>query len=443
MRQEIEITALLLDAKNPRMEEQPGHRDAIRALFTEYPKEMVNLAEDIIVNGLNPLENIGVSPLPKARYYVREGNRRVAALCVLHSPDIVKGVLIGSLDKRLNGLSKKFLVNPIERVECEVLPEDQWGRWITLRHTGPNEGRGLVPWGPVEKARYLHRTGAGKKAIELQFIDWYKVETETDEAEQALLKKVPASSFKRLLEDSGVRKRLGVTVQDGLAFSSYPPDEMFKWARRIVHDLGEKKIKVRDIYDSKKMSAYLDKFSPHELPDPSKELKSPIPIEPLSIPPEPPKKEKKKLLKPWSIRELKISPAHSRLRDIVLELQSLSIEKCPNIHSVMLRVFIDMSVEDYLTHHKLTAPNASGLSHPTLGTCVKAAADHLEKSGAMKKAELVPARKLSGTSPALYSSQTLHQFVHNKSVHPNPADVITLWKDLGPFIAKLHERQKK
>ena len=174
MRQEIELTALSLDAKNPRMEEQPGHRDAIRTLFTEYPKDMVNLAEDIVNYGLNPLENVGVSPLSKSRYFVREGNRRVAALCVLHSPDVIKGVLTDALSKKLRDISKKFLVNPIERIECEVLPEDQWGRWITLRHTGPNEGRGLVAWGPVEKARYLHRTGAGKKAIELQFIDWYK-----------------------------------------------------------------------------------------------------------------------------------------------------------------------------------------------------------------------------------------------------------------------------
>lgn len=440
MRQEIEVTALLLDITNPRMEEQPGHRDAIRALFTEYPKDMVNLAEDIGINRLNPLENLGVSPFGKDRYLVREGNRRVAVLCVLYSPDLVKGVLTGSLYKRLRGLSEKFLANPIEKVECEVLPEDQWSHWITLRHTGPNEGRGLVSWGAVEKARYLHRTGAGKKAIELQFIDWYKAATETDEGEQSLLRKVPASNLKRLLDDSGVRKRFGITLQNGLVFSAYPPDEIFKWARRIVHDLGEKKIKVKDIYDSKKISIYLDKFSPHELPDPSKELKSPIPIEPISTP-EPAKKEKKvKPPKPWSIRELNISPKHSRLRDIILELQNISIEKNPNIHSVMLRVFVEMSVQDYLAHHKLTAPNGPKLNHPTFGSSVATAVDHLEKSGAMKKAELVPARKLAGTSSALYSAQTLHQFVHNKSVHPNSNDIVTLWKDLGPFIVKLHER---
>lgn len=444
MKKEIQVTALLLDLKNPRMEVQSGHRDAIRALFTEDPKSMLNLAEDIVNNGLNPLENIGVSPGMDDRYIVREGNRRVAAVCALHSPDLVKGVIGESLEKRLRELAKKLQEKGIaDAVECEVLPADQWDHWITLRHTGPNEGRGLVPWGPVEKARYLHRAGAGKKPIELQFLDWYAAAAGTDQSELDVLKKVPVSSLKRLLEDSGVRKRLGITIQDGLALSAYPADEMFKWARRIVHDLGEKKIKVRDIYDSDRMRDYLDKFSTHELPDSSKELKSPIPIEPVSIPSASQTTQKKvKPLKQWSIRELKISPKHSRLRDIFCELQRLPIEKNPNIHSVMLRVFAEMTVEDYLAHNKITAPNDPKVKppRPTLTTKIAAAADHLEKTGAMKKAELVPARKLAGTKSPLYSTQSLHQFVHNKDVHPSPTEITNIWKNLGPFIAKLHER---
>jgi hypothetical protein len=446
MKQEIAVTALLLDAKNPRMEVQPGHRDAIRALFAEEPKQMLNLAEDIVENGLNPLENIGVSPAPDGRYIVHEGNRRVAALCVLHSPDLAKGAISEGLEKKLRELAKKLREKgATQTIECEVLPAEQWDHWVTLRHTGPNEGRGLVPWGPLEKARYLHRAGAGKKPIEVQFIDWYKAATETDETEHALLKKIPLTSLKRLLDDSGVRKRLGITVDEGLALSAFPQDEMFKWARRVVHDLGEKKIHVRDIYDSAQMSDYLDKFSRHELPDPSKELKSPIPIEPVSAAPSPQpaqKKTKARPAKPWSIRELKISPHHSRLRDIWGELQQLPIDRCPNIHSVMLRVFLEMTVEDYLAHHNLAAPNDQKMKppRPTLATAVAAATDHLEQTKAMNRSELVPARKLAGRKSPLYSTQSLHQFVHNKNVHPSPTEVLTLWKDLGPFIAKLHER---
>jgi hypothetical protein len=101
MRQNILITALLLDSKNPRMEIQSGHRDAIRALFAEDPKFMLNLSEDIVNNGLNPLENIGISPGKDGRYIIREGNRRVAAVCALHSPDLVKGIMGEGLEKKL------------------------------------------------------------------------------------------------------------------------------------------------------------------------------------------------------------------------------------------------------------------------------------------------------------------------------------------------------
>ena len=443
MRQEIAITALLLDSRNPRMEVQSGHRDSIRALFNEDPREMLNLAEDIVKNGLSPLENIGVSPRSDGRFIVHEGNRRIAALSALNSPDLVKGSLPDSLHKKLRDLSKGFEEKgQTGQIECEVLPAEHWDHWITLRHTGANEGRGLVPWGTVEKARYLHRAGAGTKTIALQFLDWYATATQSDEAEQALLRKVPSSSLKRLLDDSGVRERLGISVQDGLAFSAHPPDEMFKWARRIVHDLGKKTIKVRDIYNSEKMGKYLDRFSPHDLPNQSKKLASPIPIEPISGQSATKTPPKQKPLKPWSIRELKLTPTHSRLRDIWMELRKLSIDSYANIHSVMLRVFIEMTVEDYLAHHNIAAPNDSSLRppRPTLATAVAAAANHLEQSGIMKQKELVSARKLAGKHSQLYSTQSLHQYVHNKDVHPSPRDISHIWKDLGPFITRLHER---
>jgi hypothetical protein len=443
MKQKIPVTALLLDARNPRMEVQPGHRDAIRALFAADAKQMLNLAEDIVQNGLNPVESIGASPGPGDRFTIREGNRRVAALCALCSPDLVKGVVSPAAEKTLRALAKAFgTKEPEKEIECEVLPADEWDHWVTLRHTGANEGRGLVPWGPTEKARYLHRAGAGKKAVELQFLDWYANATGEDQAEQSVLKAVPVTNLRRLLEDSGVRKRLGISVEDGLAFSAYPPGEMFKWARRVVHDLGEKKIAVRDIYDSTKMGEYLDKFSKHELPDPATALAAPVPIEPVDGGPSQfkPKKPKKRPPKAWSVRELGISPDHSRLRDIIAELQKLPIEAYPNIHSVMLRVFGEMTVEDYLDHHKIQWPVDPRLGRPTFATKVAAAANHLESTGGMRKAQLVPARKLTGTKSPLGSALSLHQFVHNKNVHPSPGEVTSLWKNIGPFIAKLHER---
>ena len=443
MRIEIPLTSLLLDQRNPRLEVQTSHRDAIRTLTSSDPQKMLSLVEDVVDHGLNPLDNIGVSQSSQSpgRYLVREGNRRVAALLILHNPDIIKGAVSSAFEEKIRRFSARFLKERnISSVEGEVRPDDQWDHWITLRHTGVNEGRGLVPWGTVEQSRYLQRTGA-PKPIELQFLDRYAEYVSGDEREQERIKRVPASSLRRLLDNAAVRKELGISVNaEGWAYSDFPHEEMFKWLRRIVHDLADSRIRVKDIYTTEKMLAYVSGFSPHEQPDSSKALKDPIPVEPVSAAQPKPKPPGRKVkIKLWSLKELNIAPKHSRLRDIIQELQRLAIDKSPNIHAVMLRVFVEMSVDDYLAHHKITVPPDRG-THTTLGARIKAAADRLESQGVMTKKQLGPVRKIAGTGSRLQSMQTLHDFVHNENFHPNPTDVETLWKDLGPFTVNLQSR---
>src|SRR5438552_3465736 len=123
MRQDIALTALILDTDNPRLEIQQNHRDAVRELFRTEPKKMLRLAEDIEQHGmLNPLEKVGASPSEEhdGRYVVHEGNRRVAALLALQTPDLVAGAINEAGQKRIRGLSVRYLkVQPVEQVECE------------------------------------------------------------------------------------------------------------------------------------------------------------------------------------------------------------------------------------------------------------------------------------------------------------------------------------
>jgi hypothetical protein len=76
---DIRVTDLQLDTTNYRTGKQNDQRDAIRALIEEQRNKLVNLAKDIIENGLSPLETILVVAVPdeRSRYTVVEGNRRV------------------------------------------------------------------------------------------------------------------------------------------------------------------------------------------------------------------------------------------------------------------------------------------------------------------------------------------------------------------------------
>lgn len=445
MREDIPLTKLMVDPENPRLEIQPTSRDAVRELFKSHTKKMMRLAEDIVTRGrLSPLEKIGASPSRehKGRYIVGEGNRRVAALMALHNPDLVKGVLPGKGHDKLRQLSTAFLgKNPADMLECEVLPIEELQPWIALRHTGENEGAGLVPWGATEQGRYLERT-AGKKAIELQFIDRYVEHTQGDAAAADRARKVPTTTLKRLLESKPVRDRLGITINDaGWAYSDYPGDELHKWLRRVIEDLSNGKVNARDLNKTKQMTDYIDSFGAHELPEAGKALKQPIPVEPVgkaATPPVSKKETKGSKRKPWSLRELKIRPTQTRLRDIVQELEQVSVERAPNIHGVMLRVFVELSTDDYLSHHKIVVPPDDG-SEVTLKARINAAAAHLQKAGKLTKNEVTATNKMTAHA-RFYSTQTLNQFLHNQNLHPSPSDVIAMWKNLGPYLAKTQER---
>jgi hypothetical protein len=438
MHAELPLTKLLLDRSNPRLELQPSHRDAVREIFKSEPKKMLRMAEDIVERrGLNPLEKIGVSRSSdhKDRYIVHEGNRRVAALIALHNPDIVKGAVPRALEQRLVAISQQFiLASPVDIVPCEVLAPEDLVPWIALRHTGENKGAGLVPWGAVEQGRFIERT-SGRKSIELQFLDQHRDYMRGDPAAEERSKGVPLTTLKRLLDSKPVRERLGITVTaDGWAYSSYPADELNKWLRRVVNDLATGKKKVSDLYNSKQMVAYIDSLGPGELPDQSTLLSVPVPVEPVRSAGDPPAQMKRQAKTPgsrkWSIRELGIKPSHPRLREILAELSHLAIEKAPNVQAVMLRVFVELSVDDYIRRTRLAMP----VSDNTLKYRVNAVVDHLKVEGRLDGKQAAAVNRMTAHERFL-STKTLQQFVHNEHLHPSPFDVENMWRNLGPFLA--------
>lgn len=441
MRQEIAITALILDTENPRLEVQPSHRDAVRELFHTAPKKMLRLAEDIVDHGmLNPLEKVGVSPSEeqKGRYVVHEGNRRVAALLALQSPDLVAGTANEAALRRLKELSGEYHKgHAIETIECEVLPLEELKHWIALRHTGQNEGAGIVGWGNQEQGRYLARIG-GRRPLPTQFLDSYLALSGGGPEEEARVKKVRATNLQRILETKAVRKKFGIKVNDkGWAFSDYPPAEQFKWMRRIVNDLSGGKLKVGDIYTAKKIEKYISGFGDSDLPDPSTALKEPVPVQPVGKADErpTPPEERKQKPKKWTLRDARIHPKHPRLQDIMDELSGLPFEKA-NVHAVMMRVFLELSTDDFLNRHKVTVAPDKG-NHTTLRARNLAAIAFAEKKGWLNSKEVSAARKVCG-STQLSSASTLSDYVHNQNLHPSPGEVMAMWKNLAVYLVAVH-----
>ncbi|EWS78706.1 hypothetical protein FUT69_01045 [Xylella taiwanensis] len=142
----IDIDLLSIDLNNFRLGEYEDVRAAYRAMLDEQKEKLVNLASDILENGLSPAERLIVVPDADEPgcFIVCEGNRRLTAIRMMADPQFAAGTLYYSGFVRL---SKQFQKFPITTLPCTVLPnKDAAFIWIERKHN-PNEGKGLAVGG--------------------------------------------------------------------------------------------------------------------------------------------------------------------------------------------------------------------------------------------------------------------------------------------------------
>lgn len=63
MIKDIPISSLILDTENYRLGVQVGQSGTVKAMIAEQGEKLVNLAKDIVENGLSPIELIAVAPV--------------------------------------------------------------------------------------------------------------------------------------------------------------------------------------------------------------------------------------------------------------------------------------------------------------------------------------------------------------------------------------------
>lgn len=449
---EIPLADLLIDMRNARLkDEQPNQQAALLAVAKQQGKRLLKLATDIVEQGLDPITLTAVVPTDdnKKRYVVIEGNRRIAALKALETPSLTTSAFDTGMQKQLVKLSKRFSEDPIESITCILFEtEKEADHWIRLRHTGQNEGVGLVEWGADEKDRYTARHGY--RSSEGQVIDFVEKFGELSEMATQSNKGI-ISSVKRLLSNPTVRERLGIDISDGKVLSWYPAQEVAKGLNRIIEDLKTEKIKVGDIYHAQDRIKYAESIPASHLPNPATQLNYPQPLETLDSSTTSgdltanqgrPKPKTKKKPRQQSARTavipkdcyLNISPP--RLNTIYNELRNLSVDQYSNACSVTLRVFVELSIDHYIAQKKLMT-GQQGRNDP-LAKRLKTVASDLLKQGKIDAQLETAIKKVADSQFVLAASTvTFNQYVHNQYVYPKSTELIVAWDELQPFMEKL------
>jgi hypothetical protein len=446
-RTDIPVSELLLDRKNARLgEEQETQQATINALATQQGRRLVRLAESIVAKKLDPAQLFSVvrTTDKKPRYIVLEGNRRTLALKALETPTIVQAAMAASDFKKLLTLSEKFQKDPIESVYCvlyEPGEEPTATDFVMGRHGGAQDGVGLVEWDSDEKDRFRARHGGSSvRNYSGQVIDFL---AEIDGVSDSKTK--IATNVGRLMGSVGVREALGLTVVNKQLVSSYPKDEIAKALRKIADDLRSKRITVPDIYDDKLRQKYIATFSVDEMPDPATKLAAPVALTDLpkgnaapaaaatkgtTVTKKPKKKPQRVAV---AASDAKINPSAPRTNDVYQELVTLDADRYPNSASVLFRVFVELSVDEYVSKHELMSYDAS-LNTP-LAKRLKEVNDHLFKSGAIPKGLHSVVQLVANNKHGLAASMvTFNQYVHNSYAFPKPSELRTTWDELQPFL---------
>lgn len=445
-RTDIPISELLLDQRNARLgDEQSSQQATIHALATLQGRRLVKLAESIVAKGLDPAQLFSVVPTPdkKRRYIVLEGNRRTLALKALETPTIVQSALSVGDFKKMVTLSEKFVKDPIDTVHCVLYEPGEQSRaseFVVGRHGGAQDGVGLVEWDSDEKDRYRARHGGSStRALSGQVIDFLE---EIDGPPTSKTK--IATNVQRLVGSTEVREKLGLSVSEKQLISSYPKEEIAKALRKITDDLRNKRITVPDIYNDKLRQAYIDKFSRDELPDPATKLPAPVKLSDLpkgnaapaaATPPTPKKTKAKPKPQRTSVAasDAKINPSAPRTNDVYQELVTMNADTLPNAASVLFRVFVELSVDDYLVRHQLMDENAR--RNTPLAKRLKCVNDHLLQSSGIPKQLHDVVELVANNQHGLAASMlTFNQYVHNSYAFPKPGELRTSWDELQPFL---------
>jgi hypothetical protein len=445
----IPIANLLIDLQNPRYDPRTNQREAIATIANDQGAILANLAEDIVEKGLNPSELPIVTPSDDARYFVvLEGNRRIAALKLLLSPSLASSIgLPDSIVKRYKAVHEHARRALPKKLDCVVLSREESNHWIYIRHTGESEGVGIVPWDGVQTHRFRGASPA------FQAIQIVKQSGYLDEDTQKKLPKISITNIERVLGTPGARKHLGVNVKDRQLIIVGSDADVVPRLARMVSDVAHKNIKVGDIETKEDRISYAQTVAANPLPKADSVTSAGRLTAPGSVASRAASKPSGKRIAPDRTtvipKRFVLAIDQPRLNRIYHELQKLDTNNVINSCAVMLRVFVELSIDEFAKRHKLSLKetpksesSAAGSSAKhekdmTLRTKLSTVADYLEKQNKCSRAELKGVRILISNRNHVLSVDTLNAYVHNRDYSPTASDIKATWDNLQVFVERI------
>ncbi len=403
--------------------------------------KLVSLARDISKQGLSPIERFLVTPAEDepSDFVVLEGNRRLTALKLLMNPDLAEPVLGKAVVRTLRELATDLQYKADTPVACAVVDSrDEAVHWLRLRHSVGLDGAGAERWGTPEQERFELRNG--KVSAEMTVLNFL---TQRGAITPGQAESISITSLRRLLNDPAVRAAIGIDIdrKAGNVTTRYPADEVAKPLQRIAEEMAADTFKVANIYTKEDREEFLKRVRKNERPNPKSLLPVAAELQSSSAPGRAggantkPVKRGRPLKRRATVApsNLSLKLKKARIKDIYRELQRLKVEDFSNAGAVLIRVFLELTVDSFIKTKKLVMKQGA-----ELGPRLQAVHDRLLADGVMSKGELAPIRKAISSPDLIQASvSTFNLYVHSSELTPSPNDVRAAWDNLQLFFERV------
>jgi hypothetical protein len=447
----ISLENLLIDLINPRYPEQANQRESIATIAKYQGVKLINLAEDIAEKGLNPSELPLVAETDKAGIYVvLEGNRRIAALKLATTSQLLDSIeLLPNVKKRFKKLNTEAISNFPRNISCAVLTREEARHWIGLKHSGERDGVGVVSWDGIAAQRFRGNSPS------LEVIDLVENNNYVDDETKKKIVNIPITNIERILGSPEARELIGVDVKKKKLIITGDKNETIARLSTIVGDIAHGRKNVSDLDTKDQIVKYAREISTQPLPQSvgtpkgnSGPISSPVtPTKPLK--PVRPINPVRNTLIP---KQFKFAIKHTRLNQIYHELCNLEVDSFTNSCAVMLRVFIELTLDEYARRHKIsfkTTPKPSGTQNAsipkgalkpkdmTLREKIDTIIKHFEQKNLCDPNDLRGIKMLLANRDHVISVTSLNAYVHNQNYNPAPSDLKAQWDSIEVFIQHL------
>ena len=449
----IKLTSLFVNTENYRFEPLSSQKEAIDKMIEDQEDKLYSLADDIITNELSPVDLIMVTPSEDVnKYIVLEGNRRITSLKLLNNPTLIDDKY-SSLRKRFQKLQKEHpdAILNLKSIDCAVFDNPtEADIWIKRKHSGELNGIGTVTWNSQQKQRFEEKT-EGKSSIPLQIIGLLKSHPIVPNELKEALPKLNITNLQRLMSDPYVREHMGLSINNGILTSNIQVNEVVKGLIKIVTDILNPTFKVADIYNREKRKQYIDNFENGQKPDLTKEESEQWNFQDIvnsdgNIPQTEDKSTNKKDTSKKNKPRINLIPKSvvlhiesPKINKIFEELKHIQVKTCPNASSVLLRVFLELSVDAYLEKYNLVVNNAltASSSKESLQGKVGKVLNHMTQQGTMNNDISKGIRAEINDKNSVLSIESLNAYVHNEFFYPKADNLIVGWDNIETFFIQL------